>query len=315
MDRRTPDPRDARAPLSRDPATAVRDRPRDQDRPRETGTRAEHRREPGRDDRPLRQREEEALADTAVFRTVAYRDLVDAHYGGHHYAAKRSLEDMAARGLIEIAAARGRRGGRFLVVTATDRGRRAADDLLGGALRTWSGRAKEREAAHDCGVYRAARAEIARLEASGCQIHRVRLEGELKAEIYRPAERIRQAQGKAAADRARQAAAKAHGVPVAESGKVQLPDLQIEYSEAGSLQISRCNVEVVSDSYRASQVKAKAEAGFSLAGMGAAAGRHVASASTARRLAVAGGGGGGGTGRGSGADASKELPGVGIFEL
>ena len=52
----------------------------------------------------------EALADTAVFRTVAYRDLVDAHYGGHHYAAKRSLESLAARGLIEVAPARGRRG-------------------------------------------------------------------------------------------------------------------------------------------------------------------------------------------------------------
>jgi hypothetical protein len=55
--------------------------------------------------------------------------------------------------------------------------------------------------------------------------------------------------------------AKDYELPVDEDGSVEYPDLQIECERADG-EVARCNVEVITESYKASQIAAKQNAGF-----------------------------------------------------
>ncbi len=263
---------------------------------RESGSREEYRSREERGGREGRRpdaarRREAVLIDAAVFRAIAYRDVVQTHFDGHPYAAKRSLERMRSEGLVEIVKARGPRGGTFLAVVATDRGRQRADRALWAARRqerAWHGQVKRREAAHDCAVYKAVVEAIETAGRDGGTVRRIRTETELKSLLARASEKARADQGREAADRARREMARDLGLPVSATGKVSLPDAQVEILERDGVTVSIVAIEVVSDKYKASQVAAKAAAGFQLSAMGPA---------SAGRIAAAGASGGGGSGK------------------
>ena len=117
-----------------------------------------------------------------------------------------AVNHMIRGGLIEEHAATGPEGNTFMVLTATERGRDAAQRAAVDAghvpeQQTWSGMVKPAELSHDTAVYRAALDERARIEAEGGRVTRVRLDAELKQIVATATEKARAEGGDRAARR------------------------------------------------------------------------------------------------------------------
>ena len=225
------DPRDL-ATDPRKPATRPR---RDHVKEREARQRSGHRREydPRTKRQNFQERIDRAVAEIGIYRSVASRDLAEAHFEGHPFAARRAVERMVRSGHVREHTARGPQGGAFTVLTLTERGveraeRVAREQGLDPEQKAWSGLVKPNELQHDVAVFRAARIEQARLLEQGAVLKRIRIDAELKREIARRTEKARARGGKEAADAARFEAAEALGLPV-KDGRVQVPDAQLEY--------------------------------------------------------------------------------------
>ena len=162
-----------------------------------------------------------------MYRNVAYRDLADAHFEGHPYAARRAVDQMIRAGHVREHTAHGPQGGTYKVLTLTPQGveraeRIARDQGLASQQKAWSGLVKPGELQHDVAVFRAARIEQMKLLEQGAVLKRIRIDAELKREIARATETSRARGGKEAADAARFEAAEALGLPV-KDGRVGVP--------------------------------------------------------------------------------------------
>ena len=244
---------------------------REREQPR-TGHRREY--EPRQDKLSFVQRVERAMADVGMYRTVSYRDLSEAHFGGHPFATRKAVDRMIRNGLMREHLAKGPKGGAFKVLTVTEAGAREARQLavkqgFAKEQRTWSGLVKKSELSHDTAVYRAAQIEQRRLIEQGARICRVRIDAELKKHVARATEKARAKEGKAAADAARRKAAQDLKLPI-KNGKVIYPDAQIEYQDSEG-HSGRVSVEIASEHYRTGAIAAKAQAGFRMHGNGARA--------------------------------------------
>ena len=273
------DPRD----LASDPRIRPEARPRrDHVREREKRERDGHRRE--YDPRPTKRqtfqdRTDRAVADVGMYRNVAYRDLADAHFEGHPYAARRGVDQMIRAGHVREHTAHGPQGGTYKVLTLTGQGveraeRIARDQGLASQQKAWSGLVKPGELQHDVAVFRAARIEQMKLLEQGAVLKRIRIDAELKREIARATETSRARGGKEAADAARFEAAEALGLPV-KDGRVEYPDAQLEYTDSEG-RTGRVNVEIATEHYSAKSISAKAAAGFAVHGSNGRAAARVA---------------------------------------
>ena len=292
------DPRDYGTDPRTRPAPAPR---RDYTKDRERRSRDGHRREydPTTRRERIKERTDRAVADVGIYRSVAYRDVAEAHFDGHPYAARRAVDHTIRAGNMREHVVEGPKGGTFKVLTLTEQGARRAERIaqqqgLDAGQRAWSGMVKTRELRHDVAVFRAARSEQLKLLEQGATIKRVRIDAELKQQVAREAETARVKDGKAAADAARIEAAEALGLPV-KGGKVEYPDAQIEYHDVEG-RTGRVNVEVATEHYSSKSIAAKAAAGFAVHGSG---GR--ATAKVARTL-----GRGGGQEQGGGRGGSRD---------
>ena len=251
-------------------------------------------------------RTRDAVADVGLYRAVSYTDLSDQHFDGHPYATRRSVNHMIRAGLIEEHEATGPDGQTFTVLTATERGRDAAQRAAVDAghvpeQQTWSGMVKPAELSHDTAVYRAALDERARIEAEGGRVTRVRLDAELKQIVATATEKARAEGGDRAADEAKRTAAHNLGLHVVNHDRVLYPDAQLDIEDADG-RSGRVNVEIVSDHYHAAAIAAKAGAGFALHGSSRSATRKIA-----RALARESDRGGAGGAAQPGRDGSVEL--------
>ena len=290
------DPRD----ISSDPRPLTPERPkRDplkerQDRKRR-GSRAEF--DPRSGGEGFKSRTEQAVAEIGMYRTVAYKDLSEAHFDGHPYATRRAVDRMIQSGDVEEHTARGPQGGTYKVLTLTGKGVHRAEVAaqaqgLDSGQKAWSGLVKSGELQHDTAVFRAARIEQVKLIEKGAVLKRVRIDAELKSEVARATETARAREGKEAAEAAKYKAAQELGLPVKE-GKVEYPDAQLEYEIDG--RSGRVNVEIATEHYSTKSIGAKAAAGFAVHGSNGRAGWRVARA--LGRDEGRGGGGGGGKDR------------------
>ena len=151
-------------------------------------------------------RTDRAVADVGMYRNVAYRDVADAHFEGHPYAARRAVDQMIQAGHVREHTVKGPQGGNYKVLTLTERGveraeRVARDQGLDSQQKAWSGLVKPRELQHDVAVFRAARIEQMKLLEQGATIKRVRIDAELKREIGRATESSRARGGKGSGGR------------------------------------------------------------------------------------------------------------------
>ena len=293
------DPRDF-TPDSRRSFTRPR---RDHAKEREQRQRDGHRREydPRTDHQTFEGRVRRAVADVGMYRSVAYRDLAEAHFDGHPYAARRAVDRMVRAGHVREHTARGPQGGTYKVLTLTERGVERAEGIareqgLDPEQKAWSGLVKPNELQHDVAVFRAARIEQVRLLEQGAVLKRIRIDAELKREIVRATETARARGGKEAADAARFEAAETLGLPV-KDGRVEYPDAQLEYHDVEG-RTGRVNVEIATEHYSVKSIGAKAAAGFAVHGSNGRAAARVARA-LGREHSAGGGGGGRGRDKGS----------------
>ena len=229
-----------------------------------------------------------------LYRAVSYTDLSDQHFDGHPYATRRSVNHLIRAGLIEEHEATGPHGRSFTVLTATERGRDAAQRAAVDAghvpeQQTWSGMVKPAELSHDTAVYRAALDERARIEAEGGRVTRVRLDAELKQMVATATEKARAEGGDREAHETKLAAAHDLGLHVVNEDHVLYPDAQLDIEDADGVS-GRVNVEIVSDHYHAAAIAAKAGAGFALHGSSRSATRTIARALARESDAGRGGG-------------------------
>ena len=265
----------------------------ERDRQERNGHRREY--DPTTKPQTFHDRMDRAIADVGTYRNVAYNDVVNTHFDGHPYVARRAVDQMVRSGQVQEHTVKGPQGGNFKVLTLTERGveraeRSARNQGLDPKQKAWSGLVKPRELSHDVAVFRAANIEHKKLLEQGAVIKRIRIDAELKRDIASATESARARGGKEAADAARVEAAEALGLSVKDD-RVEYPDAQLEYLDVEG-QSGRVNVEVATEHYSGKSIAAKAAAGFAVHG---SSGR--AAARIARSLGQDEGGGGGGGGR------------------
>ena len=222
-----------------------------------------------------------ALTDLGIHGAASFRDLAEAHFGGHPFTTRRAVNAWIRDGLVEEHTATGPKGNPFKVLTLTRKGvsktrKLAAKRGMDPAQKIPVARIRPSEAAHDTAIYRACRKERKRLETQGATVRRIRLDSELKSKVARASEAARKKNGKRAADAERHRIARELGLPVDDEGRVLYPDAQIEYSDAAG-RTGRVNIEAVSGSYREAAIRAKAAAGFAMHANGPAAARRLRS--------------------------------------
>ena len=244
---------------------------------RKTGHRREHDARLGR--RVMADRMDAMMRDVGTFRTVALADLIKHQFGGHPYAAREGLKAAERAGWIVRQDGIGPKGGHFKVIVATEAGAARARELWANVgtrdQRVFRGAVKQAELRHECDVYKATYAEIAKIREAGGHVHRVRVDAELKGQIATATERARR-HGPEAAMAARRETAAELGLSVTENGRVLFPDAQIEFVDAHGL-TGRASVEVASEHYRGGSLNAKAAAGFTLYAAAGKAAAHVRS--------------------------------------
>ena len=268
-----------------------------------------HRRnyDPLREKPDITERINAATADVSHYRVVALADLVRERFGGNPFAARKAINRMKADGRVTERTLQGPEGGKYRVLSPTAAGAGRArtqgrDWGMDPGQRVWdSPGSKSRDMAHDVAIYRAARAEQARIEERGASLRRVRTDAELKSEINSRSEAARRQGGREAAARARFEAAEELHLPI-QDGTVQYPDAQLEFLEPDGLTRGHVNIEVVSGNYRVADIAAKAAAGFQMHGNGSPRAQSLiaSAAQLARSASQGGGGGGGGSQRGKG---------------
>ena len=272
------DPRD----LSSDVRTLTVEHPRDHTKEREQRQRSGHRREydPHTERQSFEDRSDRALADVGMYRSVAYRDLAEAHFDGHPYATRRAVDRMIRGGHVQEHTTKGPQGGIYKVLTLTECGveraeRVAREQGFDSQQNAWSGIVKSNELQHDVAVFRAARIEQVRLLEQGAVLKRVRLDAELKGEVARATETARAREGKTGADAARFEAAARLGLPI-KDGRVEYPDAQLQYDIEG--RSGRVNIEIATEHYSVKSIGAKSAAGFAVHGSTGRAAARVARA-------------------------------------
>lgn len=258
----------------------------------------------------LTERERAAVLDIGSFRTVAAQDLSNHRYQGRSSEMNGDLESLIARGLVQKRTALTARGREKLVVCVLTKAGRAAAKRLNKqpGQEVYAGFVKPAEAAHDAAIYRMFHAEAARIIAQGGKIDRVVLDYEIKREVFRPLAKLRSqfakdharlgAQEKAPraetvtpetrsttpalrmtnAERAAYAkkqaeVARANGLKVVK-GKIPLPDLRIEYTNARG-ESTKIDLELATRHYHGSHLAMKAEAGFQVYMDGSSGGSRV----------------------------------------
>ena len=91
------DPRDiADDPRTRTPQRPKRDYLKERQDRKRTGSRAEF--DPRSGGEGFTARTERAVAEIGMYRTVAYKDLSEAHFDGHPYATRRAVDRMISTG-------------------------------------------------------------------------------------------------------------------------------------------------------------------------------------------------------------------------
>lgn len=218
----------------------------------------------------LRESEMRSLEEIGMFRAVAEQDFRQHRYGGDSTRLHQDLRSLARQGLIERRHVTiSKDGHRTPAVTLSRDGKRLVEQesTLGNqkAQEFHAGFVKPAELAHDLALYRVYQAERERIEGAGGGIDRVVLDYELKREIYSALG------GKDVFDDERfgelqRQVAEQQGLLVVD-GKIPLPDLRIEYHDAVG-GASRVDVELTTEHYKAGQIAAKAQAGFSLYTLG-----------------------------------------------
>ena len=200
------------------------------------------------------------LRDVGSFRTITAESLRKHVYHSDKEGFRKDLRNLTDQRLIEI---HPDSAGKSRYISLTRTGKAVTEEHLrpNQAQAVYSGIVKKRELRHDAAIYELYHKEAQHITKSGGTPKRVVLDFELKKSINRQVSQI-QNLSPAEYERRRQEIADSHGLKIVE-GKIQIPDLRVEY-ESREQEQSKIDLECVTGHYKARQIAAKTAAGFKL---------------------------------------------------
>ena len=210
----------------------------------------------------LRDSEIHLLSEVGKFRVVAQNDLAEFAYNGDRNRVERDIESLERQGLAEVKTILGAEHNPMRVLTLTKEGNRLLQQggILESRQRTYHGLKKPKEAAHDADLYRLYHKVSDEIESKGGRVVGVRLDYELKDELYSRTARASRLRHESPQS-IREEMAKSFHLKVVD-GKIPIPDVRIEYVNENDCQLQRRDLELATDHYRPRGLSEKARAGF-----------------------------------------------------
>ena len=215
-------------------------------------------------DHSLRDSEIHTLSEVGKFRVAATKDLAELAYNGDRARMESDVESLARQGLLRVTSISDTKHKPMQVVTLTKEGQQSLS--RGKILRpdqvTYYGLKKPKEAIHDAELYRLYHKVADEIEGRGGRVLRVKLDYEMKRELYARLARLSDDKGQAPEEVKEEVAARYHLKVV--SGEIPIPDLRVEYVRENDSEIRRCDLELATDHYRPRGLAQKARAGFQI---------------------------------------------------
>jgi hypothetical protein len=211
----------------------------------------------------LRESELRSLGEIGTFRVVTPEDLAKYAYHGDSPRMERDLHRLKGASLVTDQTIEVSRKKTLRVLTLTKRGHQLLrrNNQVPDEQAIYHGLVKPKEAKHDATLYRLYQKEAARIERAGGKPVRVILDYQLKCNLKRDLAQLQdEHEDQNESERAR--IAERHGLAVVD-GKIQLPDLRIEYQTA-EMEPRHIDLDLVTRDYRPRAVSEKARAGFAL---------------------------------------------------
>ena len=212
----------------------------------------------------LRDSEINALGEVSKFRVVSMNDLAEFAYNGDLARAENDVENLERQGLTKQPMIADPEHNPTQVVTLTKEGHKllSRGKVVASSQATYHGLKKPKEAFHDADLYRLYHKVSDEIEGRGGSIVRVKLDYELKRELYARLARAA-ADKRRDRDTLREEVAKRYHLKVV-SGRIPIPDLRIEYVNENDSEIQRRDLELATEHYRPRGLSEKARAGFEL---------------------------------------------------
>jgi hypothetical protein len=217
-------------------------------------------------DYSLRDSEIHALSEVGKFRVAAVKDLTELAYNGDHTRAENDVESLARQGLVKTTSITDTEHNpiQIQVVTLTKKGHEflSRGKILRPDQITYHGLKKPKEAIHDAELYRLYHKVADEIEGRGGRVLRVKLDYEIKRELYARLARLSDDRGHAP-EEVKEEVAKWYHLKVV-SGEIPIPDLRVEYLRENDSEIQRRDLELATDHYRPRGLVQKARAGFQI---------------------------------------------------
>jgi hypothetical protein len=212
----------------------------------------------------LRDSEIHFLAEVGKFRVVSKKNLAEFAYNGDRDRLENDVENLLRQGLARVTPIPYVECNPTEVVTLTKEGHRmlSRGKIVGREQATYHGLKKPREAAHDADLYRLYNKVGDEIEARGGRVLGVKLDYEIKDELYSRIARAFKDKGRNL-EAVREEVAESYHLRVV-SGKIPIPDLRIEYVNESDNQIHHRDLELATDHYRPQGLSEKARAGFQI---------------------------------------------------
>ena len=215
-------------------------------------------------DYSLRDSEIHTLSEVGKFRVTAAKDLAELTYNGDRARMENDIENLARQGLVRVTSISDSDHNPMPVITLTQEGQQFLS--RGKVLRpdqvTYYGLKKPKEAIHDAELYRLYHKVADEIEERGGRVLRVKLDYEMKRELYSRIARYSDERGQLEDDLKQKIANQYHLKVV--SGEIPIPDLRIEYVRQNEHEIQRRDLELATDHYRPRGLAQKARAGFQI---------------------------------------------------
>ncbi len=215
-------------------------------------------------DYSLRDSEIHTLSEVGKFRVAAAKDLAELAYNGDRARMESDVESLARQGLVRVKSILDTEHNPMQVVTLTKKGHQflSRGKILRPDQATYEGLKKPKEAIHDAELYRLYHKVADEIEGRGGRVLRVKLDYEIKRELYARLARLSDDKGHAPEEVREEVAARYHLKVV--SGEIPIPDLRVEYVRENDGEIQRRDLELATDHYRPRGLAQKARAGFQI---------------------------------------------------
>jgi len=215
-------------------------------------------------DYSLRDSEIHTLSEIGKFRIVAANDLAEFAYNGDHNRMENDVESLSRQGLAKATSIADAEHDPMQVVTLTKEAHKflSRGEVLRPDQAIYHGLKKPKEAIHDAQLYRLYHKAADEIEGHGGRILRVKLDYEIKRELYSRLARLSDNKGHAS-DEVKEEVAKRYHLKVV-SGEIPIPDLRVEYLREHDNEIQRRDLELATDHYRPRGLAQKARAGFQI---------------------------------------------------